>query len=228
MDHHNKQKECPYTNNGCPAANEIERLKEECERLRELSQHDSLTGLFNFGYLMNTLETEMERTRRTGLSTGLIMIDLDHFKRINDTFGHEAGNKALKWFSDILRDKLRRIDIPCRYGGEEFAVILPGVRLSQAAQAAERLRAGLKDAPVQMDDKMTHISASFGVDTYAGKEDLSVETFIKRTDRFLLQAKEKGRDRVCYDKHKVSVVPTEVTQEERGLLFSLRSNSHSS
>lgn len=164
----------------------------------------------------------MERTRRTGLSTGFIMIDLDHFKRLNDTFGHEEGNKALKWFSDILRNNLRRIDIPCRYGGEEFAIILPGIRLSQAVQAAERLRAGLKDSPIQLNDKTINISASFGVDTYASTEDISVEAFIKRADSLLFQAKSKGRNRVCYDKQKITVVPTEVTTEEKDLLFSLR------
>ncbi len=214
--------ECPYTNNGCPAVSEIVRLKRECERLRELSQHDPLTGLFNFHYLMNTLEIEMERTRRTGLATGLIMIDLDHFKSINDTFGHEEGNKALKWFSHILRDNVRRIDIPCRYGGEEFAIILPGIRLSQAVQAAERLRVGLGDSPIQLVGKTINISASFGVDTYAGREALSSEAFIKRTDLFLLQAKSKGRNRVCYDREKVTIVPTEVTTDEKDLLFSLR------
>jgi diguanylate cyclase (GGDEF)-like protein len=228
LDHHNKQKECPHISNGCPIAGEIQRLKEECERLRALSQHDSLTGLFNFSYLMNTLGTEMERTRRAGLSTGLIMIDLDHFKRINDKFGHEAGNKSLQWFSRVLRDNLRRIDIPCRYGGEEFAIILPGIRLSQGVQAAERLRLSLKDTPIHLDDKIINITASFGVDTYGGREDLSVETFLKRTDRFLLQAKKMGRNRVCYDRNKITIVPTEVTTEEKDLLLSLRSSDQSS
>ncbi len=176
---------------------EIERLKVECERLRELSHLDSLTGL----------------------SIGLIMIDIDYFKRLNHKFGHEAGNRALQWFSGILRKQLRRIDIPCRYGGEEFSIILPGVRFSQAIHEAERLRVCLDSTPIPIDEQMVHIRASFGVDTYAGNENSSVEKFINRTDHFLLQAKAKGRNRVCYDKHKARIVPTEVSHEERALLF---------
>ena len=221
MDHPDKiQSDCPYTSNGCPAVKEIEQLKKECKRLQELSNLDSLTGLFNFKYLTKSLEIEMERSTRTGLPTGLIMIDLDHFKRLNDSFGHEVGNKVLKSFSKMLHDHLRRIDISCRYGGEEFAVILPGIRLSQATRAAERLRTSLTQSPIHISDMTVHVSASFGVDTYAGNEKILAEEFIHRTDQFLLQAKAQGRNRVCFNKHKISIVSTEVTQEERGALFS--------
>jgi len=198
---------------------EIRRLQEECKRLQILSQVDSLTELFNFGYFLTALDKEMERTRRTSLFTSLIMFDLDHFKHINDSLGHEAGNIALKWSSNILRNNSRRIDIPCRYGGEEFAVILPGTSLSRAVQIAERLRAGLAKLPVEIDNKTVRLTASFGVDAYDGREDITAEEFIERTDYFLLDAKAKGRNRVCYDESKVSVKTTEVSREERESLF---------
>lgn len=218
---------CPLKTEGCPLIDEVRRLKEACKRLQILSQVDSLTELFNFGYLLDALDKEMERTRRTSLSTSLIMLDLDHFKHINDSLGHEAGNIALKWSSNILRNNLRRIDIPCRYGGEEFAVILPGTSLSQAVLGAERLRNGLANLPVEIDNKTVRLTASFGVDAYDGREDITAEEFIERTDHFLLDAKAKGRNRVCYDESKVSVKTTEVSSEEReSLLFTPQPDSY--
>ena len=90
------RKSCPLGVQECPVAAEVERLRSECEVLMQQSQTDPLTGLFNFRYLMMVLEREMERTRRTGLPIGLIMVDLDHFKKVNDTYGHQAGNEALQ------------------------------------------------------------------------------------------------------------------------------------
>ena len=169
--------------------------------------------------MLEALESELERTRRTGVHTGLIMIDLDHFKRLNDDYGHEAGNKALQWSSSLWRSNIRRIDMPCRYGGEEFSIILPGSRLTQVARAAERLRAALVGAPLRLNGDVVSLTASFGVDAYGEKEDLTVEEFIKRTDRYLLEAKSKGRNRVCFDENKVRVLSTEVMADEREALI---------
>jgi two-component system cell cycle response regulator len=210
---------CPLNEKGCPVLGELHQLKAECRRLQKLSQTDTLTGLYNFRYLMRTLETEMERTRRTGLPTGLIMIDLDHFKKVNDTYGHEAGNKTLRWSSQIFRETIRRIDAACRYGGEEFAIVLPGTRLPQAVQTAERLRTALDNSRLKLDTGEVALTASFGVDAYRGRSDLSVDDFVKRADRFLLEAKERGRNRVCYDESKVILTDTEVTEEERQALL---------
>ena len=216
------QEKCPSNNQECPVFDEVRRLREECKRLQELTQVDTLTGLFNFRYLMVALEGEMERTRRTGLSTGLIMSDLDHFKRINDTHGHECGNEALQWIGKIWHDKLRRIDMACRYGGEEFVVILPGTRLPQAIRAAERLRLALENSPVKLNGKLVRLTASFGVDAYRGRKKLNVETFIKQTDHFLLEAKARGRNRVCYDENKITVEMEGLTLDEREALFATR------
>ena len=211
--------ECPLNFQGCPVIDEVRRLGEACKRLQELTQTDTLTGLFNLRYLLKALEGEMERTRRTGLATAFIMIDLDHFKRINDTYGHESGNKALQWSGNILRQNIRRIDIPCRYGGEEFAIVLPATRLTQAVLTAERLRSALINTQVELNGEKVKITASFGVDAYRGREDLSVQSFIRMADRFLLEAKATGRNRVCYDRSRAGVVATEVTDKEREALL---------
>lgn len=216
------QESCPLKNRECPVIDELRRLKEECERLQELSQTDVLTGYFNFRYLISALEGEMERTRRTGLSTSLIIIDLDHFKRINDTYGHEFGNKALKWSTNIWRENIRRIDIACRYGGEEFAIILPGTRLPRAVHVAERLRIALEDSPVELGGELVRLTASFGVDVYRSNENISANAFIERTDRFIFEAKSKGRNCVCFEEKKIAAAPTRVTDEEKEALFKPR------
>lgn len=210
---------CPLQDQDCPVQKELNRLRSQCKRLQELSRTDPLTGFFNFRHLQTILPTEMERTRRSGLPTGLLMIDLDHFKRVNDTFGHEAGNKVLKWVSKTMFENLRRIDIPCRFGGEEFAIILPVTRLPQAVHAAERLRRAFEKAQTVIEGKDLRITASFGVDVYRGRTRLGPDAFIERVDHFLLNAKTEGRNRVCYDREKARGVPTEVTHEERRALF---------
>ena len=210
---------CPYGAEDCPIWAEAQRLQDECERLRELSRTDPLTGLFNRRQMMTALDQEMERTRRTGLPTSLIMIDLDHFKRINDTYGHQAGDEALRWASRVWRENLRRIDIPCRYGGEEFAVILPGTRLNTAMRVAKRLQATMENSPVVLNGRKVALTASFGVDTYTAREDLTVRAFLKRADRYLLEAKVKGRNRICCQQPAITKPTPEVTMDERSALF---------
>jgi two-component system cell cycle response regulator len=210
---------CPLGAEECPLCAEVQRLHGECERLHELSHTDPLTGVFNRRHLMAALDQERERTRRTGLPTSLIMIDLDHFKRINDTYGHQAGDEALKWTSQLWRNSLRRIDILCRYGGEEFAVILPGTRLNAAVRAAKRLQAAMEKAPVTLQGRSVPLTASFGVDTYLHTEELTSRAFLKRTDHYLLEAKIKGRNQVCCQKPEKAREPLEVTVDERAALF---------
>ncbi|MFC1821644.1 GGDEF domain-containing protein [Thermodesulfobacteriota bacterium] len=211
--------ECPLKESGCPLVDELRLVKEEVRRLEDLSYMDTLTGYFNYRYLLTALEAEMERSRRTGLSTGLIMVDLDHFKGINDEFGHENGNLVLQRSSELWRKNLRRIDVPCRYGGEEFVIILPGSRLSQSVNVAERLRLVLESSPITLDGKPVKVTASFGVDSYSRRENVSVEEFIKRTDDFLLEAKAAGRNSVCYDRQKTIINETEITGDEREALY---------
>ncbi len=203
----------------CPVIEEVKCLRAKCKELSDLAQTDPLTGLFNLRYLLTALDWEMERTRRTGIPSCLLMIDLDYFKRVNDTYGHQVGNEVLKWAGGIFR-KLRRIDIVCRYGGEEFAVILPGVRLHQAVVMAERLRAALADAPmVSSGGDTIAITASFGVEVFKARDKMSPDQFIQGADRFLLEAKAKGRNCVCFEERKAKQPPSEVTREERAALF---------
>ena len=110
----------------------------------------------------------------------------------------------------------------CRYGGEEFVVILPGTGLPQAIRAAERLRFALENSPVRLNGKLVRLTASFGVDAYRGRKKLTVETFIKQADHFLLEAKARGRNRVCYDENKLTEAVEGLTLDEREALFATR------
>ena len=217
-----KRPDCPHDHSDCPLPGDLERLQAENANLRELVSVDELTGLFNFRFMKNALEGEMERTRRTGLPTGLIMVDLDHFKRVNDTHGHENGNTALKWAAQVWKTHCRKIDIPCRYGGEEFVIILPNTRIHDTARAAERLRRALAAVPVDLSSGRVRLTASFGVDEYREGDKMTPEAFIHRVDMFVLEAKQAGRNRVCYDRRKIARPETEVTAEERASLFKKR------
>ncbi|MDY6878727.1 MAG: GGDEF domain-containing protein [Desulfatiglans sp.] len=210
---------CPQKDPDCPVLNELHRLQREVKRLEGLTQIDPLTGLFNFRHLVHALEAEIERSKRTGLPTSLIMIDLDRFKSINDHYGHESGNEVLKEVARVFFENIRRIDIPCRYGGEEFAIILPGTYLPQAALTAERLRFALEKNKFRLKNETVKVTASFGVAIYDGSEDLSPEAFIERSDVHLLEAKAKGRNRVCVVESKEGVRPEGVTLDEKKMLF---------
>ena len=203
----------------CPLKSELNQLKQECKTLRNLAQIDELTEFFNFRYLKTALEGEMERTRRSGLSTGLIMADLDDFKRINDTHGHQNGNRALKWVTRIWKSSIRKIDIPCRYGGDEFVFILPNSTIDDVIQTAERLRTGLSSLPIQLDNESVRLTASFGVDEYRGNKNFTAEAFIHQVDKLVLKAKDTGRNRICYNSESVTHPSAGVTLEERASLF---------
>ena len=156
------------------------------------------------------------------MPTSLIMIDLDHFKRVNDYFGHQVGNYALKWCARIWRGEIRATDILCRYGGEEFGVVLPSTGLPHAVRIAERLRRKLEENPVEVDSVRVNLTASFGVGEFQATEKITVEEFIDRTDKFLLEAKKGGRNRVCYEPERSLQVPGELTPQERITFFATR------
>lgn len=215
--------DCPVAPGQCPVADAYRRLKAERDRLMALARIDELTGYFNYRHMRHSLAAEMERTRRTGLDTGVIIADLDHFKRVNDTFGHEAGNTVLQTVSHIWLEAVRQIDIACRYGGEEFVFILPGTRLNASVGAAERLRRALSDAVINVGDSKIQLTASFGVDNYQmDDKDLSIDKLLDRADQNLLKAKRQGRNQVCFDGERGRQLPTEVTEAERNSLFSVQ------
>ena len=206
---------CPVGESQCGVIDQVLSLRQEVEQLAELVRTDTLTGLFNFRHFRHGLEQEMERTRRTFQTTALIMIDLDFFKKVNDNWGHEAGNQALISTAEVIRNTVRRLDIPCRYGGEEFTVILPATDLIIAIEVAQRLRGAIESTPVLVDGKVLNLTASLGVEVYTALQDDSPEQFVQRADSCLYQAKEKGRNQVCHGSVDMGSADAAISHEER-------------
>jgi diguanylate cyclase (GGDEF)-like protein len=167
------------------------------ERLESLSVRDPLTGLYNRMYMEESMERELLRAQRSGGSLGVIMLDIDHFKRFNDTFGHEAGDDVLRAIGSFLRQSVRGSDIACRYGGEEFLVILPDSDSKTVLQRAEYLRSVVKSLPAPSGSE-THIPVTLSCGLAVFPDDgLSSEAVLRAADMALYRAKEGGRDRVC-------------------------------
>src|SRR5688572_13466949 len=129
----------------------VRRLEVQTELLSKLAAYDDLTGVYNRRSMFHHLEAELSRCRRYGRSLGVLMADIDHFKRVNDDHGHLIGDQALRWVATTLQNELRSMDFLCRYGGEEFCAILPETNRAGAARAAERIRAALERQPVAVD-----------------------------------------------------------------------------
>jgi diguanylate cyclase (GGDEF)-like protein/PAS domain S-box-containing protein len=166
------------------------------ETLRQQSIRDSLTGLFNRRYLEETMEREVRRVTRTEHSLGLIMLDLDHFKRFNDDFGHEAGDALLRELGAFLRVQVRGEDIVCRYGGEEFVLVLPEASREVTRQRAELVREGIKHLHVHhMGQALGPLTLSLGVAVYP-EHGLTAVSLLRAADAALYRAKREGRDRV--------------------------------
>ena len=171
-------------------------LKKSEADLREKSVRDALTGLFNRRYLEETLSREVKRAARNEYSLGIIMIDIDHFKKINDTLGHAAGDAFLIEFGKLLKGQVRQYDIACRYGGEEFVLMMPEVKMDLARERAEILREKTKQLQVQYKEKILEpITISLGVAVYP-EHGSTCETILKSADDALYKAKRDGRDRV--------------------------------
>ena len=161
--------------------------------LRRTSTTDALTGLYNRRFLDATLSSEYNRAERSRASLSVIMFDVDHFKKFNDTHGHDQGDRVLQMVSRCLKESIRPFDFPCRYGGEEFVAILPGMEAEGALQLAERLRS--KVAATEVDG--LHVQISLGVATYPVVKAANAEALIEAADAALYRAKESGRNRVA-------------------------------
>lgn len=168
-------------------------LLEESEKLEEAAARDPLTGVLNRGAIEKALRQSLKAAVRSESSAGLILIDIDHFKSINDTFGHQAGDKALKEFASRLSGALRQNDQLGRYGGEEFMVVAPGVTQSGLAAVAERLREACCSSPIDLGPHSKRITASFGMAVSESRTTASHELMAK-ADQALYAAKRKGRD----------------------------------
>lgn len=167
--------------------------------LTEISARDSLTGLYNRWYVMEKIDSEMNRALRHGSPMSLLMIDLDHFKQVNDSFGHIVGDQVLKTVGQVLKDSCRVYDVPGRYGGEEFCIILPETQLGNTRQVAERIRSRLAATELSVGKESITVTASIGVagmDSVANEGVVSATALIERADRALYSAKHHGRNRV--------------------------------
>jgi diguanylate cyclase (GGDEF)-like protein len=206
---------CPVGQPDCAALEELSRLRKEVRELSREVRIDALTGLFNYGHFNELLEHEVERSGRSGLPLGLIMVDLDHFKQLNDAWGHEAGNRTLVEVAGILREGVRRIDAVCRYGGEEMAIVLPGARLPRAVQVAQRLRERIEQLRVEGGEEPIRVTASFGVAVLPANGVSDAHSLVQAADARLYQAKEEGRNRVCHPPLIAETPQTQVTADEK-------------
>ena len=166
------------------------------EKLAEMSVRDELTGLFNRRYFQEALDREISGAERYGHGLALCMIDLDHFKRVNDTYGHLCGDRVLKDFGRLLAESTRKYDVACRYGGEEFSVILPDTSLKKATSLCERFRERIKSFEFHWEDVTLQITTSVGVAARSAGGDIGGEQLIDLADKALYRAKSDGRDRV--------------------------------
>lgn len=176
--------------------NRIEReVKVLQEALRQQSIHDALTGLHNRRYLDEVLERELVRAQREQYPVSLIMGDLDHFKAVNDRCGHQAGDEVLRAFGLLLRQRARGSDICCRYGGEEFLLVLPGMAEASAVERAEQLCVDMAAMSVSFESCSMAVTVSFGVST-GPNDGQTGDELIAAADRALYAAKAAGRNRV--------------------------------
>jgi diguanylate cyclase (GGDEF)-like protein len=165
------------------------------ETLRLESIRDPLTGLYNRRHMEASLEREELRAKRRALPVAIIMLDIDHFKRLNDAHGHEAGDVVLRELAGLVRRCIRGEDIACRYGGEEFILILPEAPLEIAQRRAEEIRLRGSELHVQYRDKVLTITLSLGVAAFP-QHAADVRSVVRLADDALYQAKKSGRNRV--------------------------------
>jgi diguanylate cyclase (GGDEF)-like protein len=181
------------------------------EALRVQATHDALTGVWNHGAIIDMLQLELDRAEREGRSTGAVLVDLDHFKLVNDTYGHLTGDAVLREAAERMIRVLRRSDVLGRYGGEEFLAVLPGCEATDAQALAERLRLCIACGPAATPMGEVSFTISLGVTTTGISGTMGVAAVLQRADEALYQAKREGRNRVivvagCAD------LPREVSQ----------------
>jgi two-component system, cell cycle response regulator len=174
------------------------RTKRYQDLLSTRAQVDGLTGLWNRAYFDRRMIEELEKSRRQGTALGLLMVDIDHFKRINDEFGHPYGDLIITAVAELLASSIRPSDAACRYGGEEFAIVLPDANHEAVLAVADRIRTGLAKRVFAPNLKPIDVTVSIGAGSTAGVAKLpDREGFVKIVDDALYVAKKTGRDRVC-------------------------------
>ncbi|RKH37064.1 GGDEF domain-containing protein [Corallococcus sicarius] len=166
------------------------------DEIYRLTTMDGLTQIYNRRYFDEQLDREVSRSRRYERTLSLVMLDLDHFKEVNDTFGHLAGDSVLKQLASTVRTRIRREDVFARYGGEEFALLLPEISLGGARQLAEKVRKLVERQRFEFDKQVIPVTLSLGVATLAPHHRESTE-LVRAADERLFEAKTEGRNRVC-------------------------------
>lgn len=175
---------------------QLSKIEELHGLLREQAIRDPLTGLFNRRYLEESLDRELARALREGYPVSVVMADIDHFKRMNDTYGHPAGDEVLRQLAHLLQEQARASDIPCRYGGEEFLLVLPHANTATAMERADQWRQAFAQLQVPFGSFQLQATLSAGVASYPG-HGRSAAALIDAADRALYAAKHQGRNRVC-------------------------------
>jgi len=170
-------------------------LLEKEKKLSKITITDDLTGLFNRRHFNNILMHSIQYARQSGQKMAMLLIDIDFFKSVNDTYGHQKGDEVLRVLGDIIKEALRKSDFPCRIGGEEFAVLMPGTNISEALVVGERIRKEFAGRPFKsFSDKTFFSTVSAGVGQY--KDGETGHEFFEKTDKALYQAKKQGRNRI--------------------------------
>jgi diguanylate cyclase (GGDEF)-like protein len=181
----------------CRTHDVVENLVTANRRLVRQSVTDSMTGLYNHKKLLDWLEIEFKRAERNLEALSCIMADIDHFKQVNDTYGHKFGDFVLQEFSSLLKTNIRKTDILGRYGGEEFLIILPNTAAIGAVNLGEKLRATVEQYNIVQDGHQIRITASFGIASTSDGQVFNHDQLLQMTDKALYVAKQSGRNRVC-------------------------------
>ena len=166
------------------------------ENLRIMALHDALTQLFNRGAILEVLLSELARAKRDAGEVAVVMGDIDHFKSVNDTYGHQAGDEVLRVISRRLKESGRSYDSVGRYGGEEFLIVVPGCSSGDALKQARRLHQAIRKEPVQAGGESIGVTMSMGVAVFNHRAAPDPDTLINSADEALYRAKERGRDRI--------------------------------
>lgn len=176
----------------------LEEQVELVQQLERLANTDALTGIWNRRYLLTIAAQEINRSQRYNFSFSVLLIDIDYFKKINDTYGHNVGDEVIIFMTQIVIDNLRKPDCFGRFGGEEFVVLLPETDTDEALIVAERIRSSIQNQSITVEDKKVSITISIGVSSYY-LGDKTIDAIIQRSDQALYQAKNQGRNRVIVD-----------------------------
>jgi len=211
--------QCPIGDNDCRWLDEIEKLRQQVLDLSDLVSTDALTGVYNFRYFRNVLQAEMDRSKRSGIPTTLVMADLDHFKNINDNHGHETGNQALKHVAEIIKREIRTTDSVCRYGGGVFAMIFPETHLNLAVKVADRIREMIAFTALVHDQGEINLTVSMGASVYMRTSILDIELFVDSVDKYMYEAKQSGRNCICHIDYADLRKVTEIGTDESAMLF---------